>query len=329
MPAASPDPTLPGNRAISETPGADLLTESTFELGYDAVTADTVADETPAREVKRLGIAFWVAVGFLVVLVLSAVLAPYLPFVEDPNSTEFISELQTPPSSEHWMGVDTIGRDVFSRVIWGGRVSLTIAALTVVFGLALGGTIGLTAGFYRGFYEKFSVGALDIMLAFPPLILALALVSFLSEPGTQNATLFTVTLTLTVLTVPAFARIARATTLSYAQREFVQASRTLGATKGRVLLREVFPNVVPPMLSFALIVVAVVIVGEGTLSFLGLSVSSPTPTWGSLINDGRDYLDQAPYISLFPCLVMFLTLLAFNYVGDVLRRRFDVKEVSL
>jgi peptide/nickel transport system permease protein len=329
MPAASPDH-LPGNPAMSETPGGRLLTESTYEVQFDSVTSDTVADEiTPRREVKKLGIAFWVAGGFLVVLIGLAVLAPYLPFVDDPSATDYLLEAEEGPSVDHWMGVDTIGRDVFSRVVWGGRVSLSIAFLTVLFGLAVGGVVGLTAGFYGGFYEKLSVGSLDIMLAFPPLILALALVSFLSEPGTQNATLFTVTLTLTVLTVPAFARISRATTLGFAQREFVQASRTLGATKGRVLLRDIFPNIVPPMLSFALVVVAVVIVGEGTLSFLGLSVSSPTPTWGSLINDGRDYLDTAPHISLFPCLVMFLTLLAFNYVGDVLRRRFDVKEVAL
>jgi len=329
MPAASPDH-LPGNPALSETPGGRLITESQFEVSFDSVTADTVADEiTPHRVVKKLGVGFWIAVGFLVLLTSMAILAPYLPFVDEPNATDFLLQAEAGPSYEHWMGVDAIGRDVFSRVVWGARVSLSIAALTVAFGLAIGGVVGLTAGFYGGLYEKISVGSLDIMLAFPPLILALALVSFLSEPGTQNATLFTVTLTLTVLTVPAFARIARATTLGFAQREFVQASRTLGATKGRVLLRDIFPNVVPPMLSFALIVVAIVIVGEGTLSFLGLSVSSPTPTWGSLINDGRDYLDSAPHISLFPCLIMFLTLLAFNYVGDVLRRRFDVKEVSL
>lgn len=328
MPAPSPDRHA-SDRALSEAPAGDLLTESTWELEYDAVRADTTADETPEREVKGLGVGFWVAVGFLVVLVLLAVLAPVLPFVDDPNATDYILELEDPPSAEHWMGVDTIGRDVFARVIWGARVSLTIAVLTVIFGLLIGGVVGLTAGYIGGLYEKVSVGALDIMLAFPPLILALALVTFLSEPGTQNASLFTVTLTLTVLTVPAFARIARATTLSFAQREFVQAARTLGASRSRVLVREILPNVVPPMLSFALIVIAVVIVGEGTLSFLGLSVSSPTPTWGSLINDGRDYLDSAPHIALFPCLAMFLTLLSFNYVGDVLRRRFDIKEVTL
>jgi peptide/nickel transport system permease protein len=166
-------------------------------------------------------------------------------------------------------------------------------------------------------------------LAFPALVLALALVTFLSEPGTQNATLGTVTLVLTILAVPALARITRAATLSFSQREFVTASRALGARNSRIIAREILPNVVPPMAAFALIAIAIVIVAEGSLSFLGLSVASPTATWGNLIEQGRQGLDDTPWISLFPCAVMFLTLLSFNYVGDQLRRYFDVKEVNL
>ncbi len=139
----------------------------------------------------------------------------------------------------------------------------------------------------------------------------------------------TVTLILTILAIPALARITRAATLTFAQREFVTAARALGARNSRILWREILPNVIPPMAAFALIAIAIVIVAEGTLSFLGLSVSSPTATWGNMIEQGRESLDDAPWISLIPCAVMFLTLLSFNYVGDKLRRYFDVKEINL
>jgi peptide/nickel transport system permease protein len=227
------------------------------------------------------------------------------------------------------MGGDDIGRDVFSRVIWGARVSLFIGVAAVAFGFVIGGTLGLTAGFYGGRFERVVIGAMDIMLAFPALVLALGLITFLSEPGTQNASLGTVTLVLTIIAIPALARITRAATLSFAQREFVTASRALGARNSRIIAREILPNVIPPMAAFALIAIAIVIVAEGALSFLGLSVASPTATWGNLIEQGRQNLDDTWWISLFPCGVMFLTLLSFNYVGDQLRRYFDVKEINL
>lgn len=311
--------------SLTDKPGGvPLVAEASAELAFDAVTG--AAD--PEREVKKLGIGFWLCVGWLVLLISLAILAPYLPFIDDPNVTS-AEALDAEPGGEHWFGGDDIGRDVFSRVIWGARVSLFIGVAAIAFGFVIGGTLGLTAGYYGGRYERVVIGAMDIMLAFPALVLALALVTFLSPPGTQNASLGTVTLVLTILAVPALARITRAATLSFAQREFVTAARALGARNGRIIAREILPNVVPPMAAFALIAIAIVIVAEGALSFLGLSVASPTATWGNLIEQGRQSLDDTPWISLFPCGVMFLTLLSFNYVGDQLRRYFDVKEVNL
>ena len=321
-----PEPLPDTHDTLKAGGSGGVITESAAEIGLDALTA---GDTDTERDVKKLGVGFWLAVGWLVLLISLAVLAPVLPFVDDPNARGGIDALEAPPSAEHWFGGDDIGRDVFARVIWGARVSLFIGVAAVAFGFVIGGTLGLTAGFFSGRYERIVIGAMDIMLAFPALVLALALVTFLSEPGTQNATLGTVTLVLTILAIPALARITRAATLTFAQREFVTASRALGARNSRIISREILPNVLPPMGAFALIAIAIVIVAEGALSFLGLSVASPTATWGNLIEQGRNSLDDTPWISLFPCAVMFLTLLSFNYVGDQLRRYFDVKEINV
>ena len=320
-----PEPLPDSHDTLKAGGTGGLITESNVEVSLDALTA---GDTDAERDVKKLGFGFWLAVGWLGLLISLAILAPVLPFVDDPNVSQ-ADALEAPPSSEHWFGGDDIGRDVFARVIWGARVSLFIGVAAVAFGFVIGGTLGLTAGFFQGRYERVVIGAMDIMLAFPALVLALALVTFLSEPGTQNATLGTVTLVLTILAVPALARITRAATLTFAQREFVTASRALGARNSRIISREILPNVMPPMAAFALIAIAIVIVAEGALSFLGLSVASPTATWGNLIEQGRNSLDDTPWISLFPCGVMFLTLLSFNYVGDQLRRYFDVKEINV
>jgi peptide/nickel transport system permease protein len=321
MPAPSPE----NATTLHAGGGGGIITESPVEATFGAISeGDTDAE----REVKRLGLGFWIAVAWLALLITLAVLAPVLPFIDDPNLSN-ADALDAAPSAEHWFGGDDIGRDVFSRVIWGARVSLFIGVAAVTFGFVIGGTLGLTAGFYGGRFERVAIGAMDIMLAFPALVLALGLITFLSEPGTQNATLGTVTLVLTIIAIPALARITRAATLSFAQREFVTASRALGARNSRIIAREILPNVIPPMAAFALIAIAIVIVAEGALSFLGLSVASPTATWGNLIEQGRQNLDDTWWISLFPCGVMFLTLLSFNYVGDQLRRYFDVKEINL
>ncbi len=274
---------------------------------------------------ERPGLGFWVALGWLVVVVGASALAPYLPFVDDPGALD-PGAIREGPTAEHWFGGDDGGRDVLARVLHGGRISLFIGVVSVGIGMLVGGSVGITAGYFRGRYERIAMSAMDVMLAFPALVLALALVTFLSDPGRQGGSVTTVTLALAVLAVPALARIARASTLTFSQREFVVAARAMGAGHRRILRREILPNVVPPMASFALLAVAVVIVAEGALSFLGLSVQAPQPTWGNLIAQGRSQLEQAAHIALFPSGVMFTTLLALNLLGDTLRKRFDVRE---
>jgi peptide/nickel transport system permease protein len=270
------------------------------------------------------GLGFWLAVAWLGGLIVTLILVPVLP-LDDPNAAS--ADLFAKPFSEgHVFGTDELGRDMLSRVLWGGRMSLSIGISALVLGFLLGGLIGITAGFFRGTYERLSMAVMDIMLSFPSLILALALIAALSEPGTQEGSFGKLVVVLTVLAVPALARITRANTLVYSQREFVLAARSLGAKNGRILIREILPNVLPSMLSFAFIALAVLVIAEGALAFLGLSVEAPAVTWGKLIELGRGDLDKAPYLTLIPCAFLFLTLLSLNLIGDKLQAKFAVKE---
>jgi peptide/nickel transport system permease protein len=271
---------------------------------------------------SRFGIGFWVAVGWLTVLVVLAVLAGVLPFVKDPN-LPFPDAFRAGPSGAHWFGGDAIGRDMFSRVVYGARVSLGVGVASITIGMLVGGSLGILAAYFRGWVDAVLSAATDVLLAFPSLIILLTLVAFLGQ-NVRN-----VILGLTVIAIPSLYRVARAATLRFADREFVIAARALGANHRRIILRELLPNVVPALASYALLSVAVVVVAEAALSFLGLSVSAPTPTWGSLINEGRSTLTDAPHVALIPCAVMFTTLLSLNHVGDRLRAAFDVRESGL
>ena len=208
--------------------------------------------------------------------------------------------------------------------MWGARVSLTVGLIAITFGLILGGLIGLIAGFYKGRTESLLMGAMDVLLAFPALLLALAIITF-----TNNRTIWVVSMAIGIVSIAPSARLVRASTLMFGQREFVLASRTMGASNRRIIAREIFPNVVLPLLSFAIIGVAVAIVAEGGLAFLGLSVAPPTPTWGGMINEGRNVLETDPQIALIPSAVLFMTVLMLNFAGDRVREYFDVKEGGL
>lgn len=321
VPAPADDAVTPpsqGELAAVIVPDAEEEVELT---GAPRGAAPATAAQ-PAKQKRRFGPFFWLAVGWLTILVFLAVFAPVLFFVDGPREF-FPDAFRTTPSAEHWFGGDAIGRDLFARVVYGGRVSLTVGVASIAIGMAVGGTLGLIAGYFRGAVDTVITALANIMLAFPPLILALALVSFMG----QN--LRNVIAALAIVSIPSLTRITRAATLTFSQREFVMAARTLGASHWRVITREVLPNVIPPMAAFSLLAIAIAIVAEGTLSFLGLSVEAPVASWGGIINEGRDLLDQAPHVSLIPCAVMFVTLLALNYVGDKLQAAWNVREVRL
>ena len=284
----------------------------------------TVAPER-GRSRRGSGLATWLCGGWLAVVAVSAVLAPWLP-LDDPDVTDFsvLENNASPGTGGHLLGTDQNGFDILSRLVWGGRVSLVVALGVLVIGMTVGGAIGMIAGYVRGRVETVLMGLVDILLAFPALILLIAIVAFL------GADLVNVVLGISLVSIPAFARIARATTLTFASREFVLAARAAGATDRRILLREILPNVLLPLFAFGLLVVAIAIVAEGSLAFLGLT-SQDTISWGGMINGGRRALQQQDiaHTSLIPAFVMFTTVLSVNFLGDRFRAAYDVREAVL
>jgi peptide/nickel transport system permease protein len=289
---------------------------ATLELSIDEQV--TVA---PIRKTRRLGLLFWAAIGWMIFVFAVAAFANLLP-MPDPTAMDMLERRQ-PPSMQHWLGTDGLGRDELSRLIYGARISLTVGLCAPIIGITIGGALGMLAGYFRGRFEALVVGSMDVLLAFPPLILALAVTAYLGQ------SLPNLTLILGVLGIPAFMRVARATTLSLARREFVIAAQALGATHARILLRELLPNVFLPLFAFFLLGVAVTIVVEGALSFLGLGVPPPISSWGSMIGEGRESLEIAPRLAFIPATTMFLTVLSFNLVGDTLRALTDPRQGAL
>ena len=293
---------------------------------HDADQADAGEPEPYVAPRRKFGFMFWASVAFLSILLFLAVFANYLPFILDPDET-FRGRARMGPTWKHPFGNDNIEKDVFSRVIYGARVSLLVTGAATLIGVVSGSLIGLATGFNKGAVDNVLTRIVDLVLAFPAIILALALIIFFDNEGKHRQTWLMITLG--VLSIPPIARVIRAATLSYADREFVHAARTLGARNGRILFREVFPNVIPTIFSYALIFMAILVVIEAGIGFLGLSVPPPTPTWGDMINKGRNELETAAHISLMPALVLFLTVLSLNYIGDKVREIFDVREAFL
>jgi peptide/nickel transport system permease protein len=316
---------MPDDRELLATGASDQLLGDRFP-GMAATDEAIMAVSTEHNEgddilAKRpLGFLFWFAIGWVALIFLAAILADVLP-LQDPNFQNY-SALNTGPSTAHWLGTDDLGRDLLARLIYGSRVSLVVGFCGVAIGLAIGGTAGLVSG-YKGGKLDVSLNAISfIILAFPAIVAVIAIVTF------WGASLLHITIILGVGTIPLMFRVIRASSLAFAQRDFVIAAKTMGATDTRIVFREILPNVVPVMVTFSLITVAGIIVIEGTLAFLGLSVHLPIPSWGNLINEGtsNNALQTNPYILLWPALAMFLLLWSINLIGDRLRQRFDIRE---
>jgi peptide/nickel transport system permease protein len=318
-----------------------LVGEAVHGTPIDPGTIEMAAVETGPqvrrRRKKGLGVAAWLSIGWMTLVVGLAILAPILP-LDDPKAitTDIarrgpFADAGTAPG--HLLGGDFNGRDMLSRLIWGGRTTLVIATVSVLIGFVLGGILGLIGGYFRGKVDVVVSLILDVLLAIPAVILALALVTILrTQPGTKGGGLdpeVALILALGVVSIPVLGRITRASTLSWSEREFVLAARAQGARHRRIIWREVLPNVLPAMLSIALLGIAVAIVAEGTLAILGASVETDTPTWGNMIAIGRNVMQRAPHVVFEPALMIFFTVLALNMLGDVVRSHFDVREGGL
>jgi len=280
--------------------------------------------------------AVLLAAGWLILLTILAFGADLLPFIPryDDSSRDGIY-YGLGPLEGSFFGTDQLGRSVFARCVYGAQISLRIALFAIIVGITVGGLLGMLAGYYGRFWDRLISGATDILLAFPPIVIAILLtdrfeaLQDVSDAFGWLSRTWSITFVLTLLSIAPLARITRAQTLSISQREYVLAARSLGARNSRILIREVLPNLVPALVSVGFTGIAVLLVAEGGLAFLGYSVELPTPTWGLLIAENRSQLRIGWWATIFPCIMLFVTVLSFNVLGDRVARRFDIKEAAL
>lgn len=318
---------------LEDEPAAHTTTLA--PAGGEPGAIDGAPVEVTVGRTKRLGLIGWLAIIWLVVVAVMAIAPSIFPV---PGLTErFPDSLRNRdfgPASGHPLGFDTSGRDLLSKVVYGTRASMIVSVLAVGFGLVVGGTLGLIAGYFRGWVDTVITNFFNVGLAIPQLILAFTLAAvFASNADADYGRRVTVvTFAIGLASIPLLGRITRANTLTWANREFVLASRTIGARTPRILVREVLPNVAPAMFSIALLGIAVAIVVEGGLALIGVGIPADitSPSWGNLIATGRSQmlLGEAGQVVVASAMVFF-TVLSLNYLGDVVRARFDVRESAL
>lgn len=252
-----------------------------------------------------------IIVFYIVIAVFAPLLAPY-----DPYQIKLENKLM-PPSGDHWMGTDDKGRDILSRIIYGSRLSMGVGFAAVFFGAFFGIIFGLVAGFYGKWVDSIIMRMMDVMLAFPGILLALAIISALGP------SLINVTIAVGAFSVPLFARIVRGSTLEVKRLEYIDAIRSLGANDITIIFKHIFPNILSPIIVQGTLRLATAILSAAGLSFLGLGAQPPSPEWGTMLSNGRDFLFSAPYIAIFPGITISILVLGFNIFGDGLRDAFD------
>ncbi len=290
---------------------------STGTPGADAGKRSSRPQNRALRRLRRRPLALLgasVIVFFVVLAAFAPLLAPY-----DPTATDFLAVRQA-PSADYLLGTDDVGRDVLSRVIFGARASLLAGVISVVIAMLMGVPLGLVSGFYGGFVDELIMRFTDALLSFPFLILAVALAAALG-PSLQNAMI-----AIGIATAPTFIRLTRGQVLAVKAEDYVQAARALGTGDGRILLRHILPNSFTPLLIQATLTIAQAIIAESSLSFLGLGVQPPTPSWGGMLNTAKGFMAQAPWMAVWPGLSIFVTVLAFNLFGDGLRDALEPRE---
>lgn len=252
-----------------------------------------------------------------ITMVLISIVAPWIsPY--DPSAANTLALIK-PPSSAHWMGTDELGRDVFSRIIYGTRISLIVGVIAVVIAMGLGAFFGLIAGYWRGQVDNVIMSVMDAVWAFPTLILALAITAALG-PSLTN-----VVIAIGLVFTPGFARLVRGMVLTVREREYVESARAIGLTDSEIIRRYIWPNITSTIIVQASLNAAQAIIAEASMSFLGLGIQPPAASWGSMLKDGYPYLEMAPWLSVFPGMAILVIVLGLNFLGDGLRDALDVR----
>ncbi|MBT1537987.1 glutathione ABC transporter permease GsiD [Ralstonia solanacearum] len=288
-----------------------------------AVTPQAASEpvRTPWSEFLRKFRKQHLALGagvFVIALVAVAILAPHIvPF--DPENYFDYDALNAGPSATHWFGVDSLGRDILSRILMGTRISLEAGFVSVVIGAIIGTVLGLLAGYYEGWWDRIVMRICDVLFAFPGILLAIGIVAILGS-GMAN-----VVFAVAVFSIPAFARLVRGNTLMLKHLTYVEAARSIGASDWTIILRHILPGTISSIVVYFSMRIGTSIITAASLSFLGLGAQPPTPEWGAMLNEARADMVTAPHVAIFPSLAIFLTVLAFNLLGDGLRDALDPK----
>ena len=288
------------------------------------VTAAAILDErvrTPWTEFWRKFRKQHVALAagaFVLALVALAILAPWIVPFDAENFFDYYT-LNSPPSAKHWFGVDPLGRDIFSRLLMGSRISLTAGFVSVAVGAVIGTVLGLVAGYYEGRWDRAIMRLCDVLFAFPGILLAIAIVAILGS-GMAN-----VIIAVSIFSIPTFARLVRGNTLAQKHLTYVEAARSIGASDPTIVLRHIFPATISAVVVYFSMRIGTSIITAASLSFLGMGAQPPTPEWGAMLNEARSEMMTAPHVALFPAVAIFLTVLAFNLLGDGLRDALDPK----
>ena len=298
-------------------------------MAHDAATVPALAfaaDAPPGsgglgRRAWRVGRRRPAAMAGALLVLLYVVMAVGAPWIAttDPARTDW-SQIRKPPSRAHPFGTDDLGRDGFSRVVWGTRISMQAGVFSILLAMALGVPVGLIAGYYRGALDQLVMRLTDAWLAFPFLILAIGLVTILG-PSLTNATL-----AIGLGATPTYIRLTRGLVLSTSAEDYVQGARALGAGDARLMSRHILPNIISAIVVQATVAIPTAIIAEAVLSFLGLGVQPPAPSWGTMLNSAQQFLEQAPWMAYWPGLAIFVLALSFNLAGDVLRDLLDPRE---
>lgn len=286
------------------------------------ISAEPIPQSSRGRKWRSLGRRLLrnrsaVLGGTFILILLLFSLVPSLFATHHPTRFQDPANRFQPPSAEHWFGTDNLGRDVYSRVIYGTRVTLSVAFQAVFFGAIIGITLGIVAGYYGRWVDAIIMRVMDVLLAFPGILLALAIVSAL------GASLGNVVIAIAIFSVPTFARIVRGSTLVVRNLEYIEAIRALGARDAKIIFQHVLPNVLSPIIVQATLYIATAILIASGLSFLGLGAQPPSPEWGLMLSGGRDFIWNAIHVTLFPGLAIVFSVLAFNLLGDGLRDALD------